>query len=48
MQERATLLGGKFSIDSMPGKGTQVRITIPCNEKIVEEVFEDDSIVAGG
>ena len=46
MQERATLLGGHFSIKSNPGEGTRVCITIPCHENMSEEVFEDDSIAA--
>lgn len=29
MQERATLLGGRFSITSAPGRGTTVRVEIP-------------------
>lgn len=30
MQERAALLGGKVSIQSQPGKGTRIRIEVPC------------------
>jgi signal transduction histidine kinase len=48
MQERATLLGGQFSIISNKGKGTQISITIPWEEMIDEEVYTDDSIAAGG
>ena len=29
MQERAEAIGGKFEIDSAPGKGTKVRATVP-------------------
>lgn len=29
MQERATLLGGRFSVTSSPGRGTTVRVEIP-------------------
>ncbi|HET6639049.1 MAG TPA: ATP-binding protein, partial [Gemmatimonadota bacterium] len=29
MRERARLLGGRISIDSVPGAGTQIRIEIP-------------------
>jgi signal transduction histidine kinase len=29
MKERATMIGGKLEIDSKPGKGTQVTITVP-------------------
>jgi signal transduction histidine kinase len=46
MQERATLLGGRFSIKSNPGEGTRVCITIPCHENMGEEVIVDDSIAA--
>ncbi len=47
MQERATLLGGNFSIESRPGQGTRVSFTIPCHEQISDEEIEDDSIIAG-
>ena len=30
MQERASLLGGKMSILSQPGRGTEIRIEVPC------------------
>jgi two-component system, NarL family, sensor histidine kinase DegS len=29
MQERISLLGGTFTIDSVPSKGTQVRVSLP-------------------
>ncbi len=29
MEERATLLGGKFKLKSQPGQGTHVEVTIP-------------------
>ena len=29
LQERATALGGRAEIDSTPGQGTRVRVTIP-------------------
>lgn len=32
MKERAALVGGEFSIDSQPGKGTTVRVIIPGDE----------------
>jgi signal transduction histidine kinase len=31
MRERATLLGGRLSIDSSPGKGTRIKVMIPFN-----------------
>jgi len=30
MQERATLLGGQFTLKTAPGDGTTVRVSIPC------------------
>ena len=33
MQERATLLGGEITIQSMPGLGTTVRVEIPTNDR---------------
>ncbi len=32
MRERATLVGGQIAIDSLPGEGTQVKVTIPLTE----------------
>jgi signal transduction histidine kinase len=32
MQERATLAGGQFTVESVPGKGTMVRVNIPVPE----------------
>jgi signal transduction histidine kinase len=29
MRERADLLGGHFSLDSAPGEGTHIRVTLP-------------------
>jgi signal transduction histidine kinase len=29
MEERVTVLGGKWQIQSLPGKGTEIRATIP-------------------
>ncbi len=42
MEERASLLGGTFNLESQPGKGTRVYVTIPCQEFYSEEVIEDD------
>ncbi|HSR33870.1 MAG TPA: ATP-binding protein [Anaerolineae bacterium] len=39
MRDRARLLGGKFAMDSEPGRGLRLELTIPCNgckEKEVE------------
>jgi signal transduction histidine kinase len=29
MRERADEIGGKFELDSQPGKGTRVTVTVP-------------------
>lgn len=42
MQERANLVGGKLYIDSAPGEGTEVRITIPLP---AERPFAADSAI---
>jgi signal transduction histidine kinase len=42
MRERAALLGGSFSIDTKPGTGTLVRVTLPYLEG--GEETHDDSI----
>jgi signal transduction histidine kinase len=33
MRERALLVGGRLTIDSRPGQGTEVRLTIPLEEE---------------
>jgi signal transduction histidine kinase len=46
MKERATLLGGLFSIDSRPGTGSTVTVTIPYQlEETLHsnEVLDDDT-----
>jgi signal transduction histidine kinase len=42
MRERASLLGGSFSIVSLPGEGTHLKISIPCQQSSVSEVIEED------
>ena len=32
MQERATMIGGSLTIDTVPGEGTRVRVTVPAFE----------------
>jgi signal transduction histidine kinase len=32
MRERVKMLGGEFAIESSPGKGTTVRVEVPCND----------------
>ena len=29
MQERATMVGGRVTVDTVPGGGTRVRVTVP-------------------
>jgi two-component system sensor histidine kinase UhpB len=36
MKERVEGLGGRYSVDSAPGRGTSVRITIPLAEGVAE------------
>ncbi|MDO9535865.1 MAG: hypothetical protein Q7J85_11190 [Bacillota bacterium] len=36
MNERATLAGGKLSINTAPGKGTKISLEIPLLEEIKE------------
>lgn len=32
MRERVEMLGGKFEVESSPGKGTTVRVEVPCDD----------------
>jgi signal transduction histidine kinase len=46
MEERASLLGGKFILSSVPGYGTVVEVVIPYEQQIEREIDEnslDDS-----
>ena len=36
MKERVEGLGGRYSVESEPGRGTSVRITIPLAEAVAE------------
>jgi len=47
MEERANLLGGKFSIQSWPGGGTLVEVQVPYQQKEMEPQCEN-STSAGG
>jgi signal transduction histidine kinase len=46
MQERATLLGGQFSLDSKIGGGTKIEVVIPYNG--TRDVYEENETAAGG
>ncbi|MDX1435306.1 MAG: sensor histidine kinase, partial [Anaerolineales bacterium] len=46
MRERASLLGGSFSVDTYPGAGTTVLVSLPYQEE--GEVEYDHSLAAGG
>lgn len=37
MRERATMVGGMLTIDSVPGEGTQVRVAVPANNPTGED-----------
>lgn len=41
MQERAHMIGGKFTIEGIPGEGTRVRIEAPIRTKIVADADTD-------
>jgi signal transduction histidine kinase len=34
MEERSLMMGGKYVIESEPGKGTTVKVTVPLKKKI--------------
>lgn len=44
IQERASLLGGTFEINSYPGQGTRVSVFIPYSRSAEEKDYEDSSI----
>jgi signal transduction histidine kinase len=33
MEERARLLGGTLSVESRPGEGTCIRVSLPCEQR---------------
>ena len=47
MRERALLVGGRLTIDSRPGQGTEVRLTIPA-EQAEHDYPAEDARPAGG
>jgi len=44
IQERSSLLGGQYAIDSAPGRGTRICVSIPL---IVETKDVKNTIAAG-
>ena len=52
MRERASLLGGEFTLDSHPGRGTRIAVVIPCqtNWSIPEQGAQENghTPAAGG
>jgi signal transduction histidine kinase len=46
MEERASLLGGTFTVNSLPGKGTTIEVSIPCVSE--SEVKDEDPPASGG
>jgi signal transduction histidine kinase len=46
MEERATLLGGDFTIESRRGRGTLVQVTVPISD--TKEVMDEDPVAVGG
>ena len=44
IRERALLLGGEYEIDSAPGHGTFIRVTIPL---VMERKNVEDTAIAG-
>ncbi|MBU2610246.1 MAG: sensor histidine kinase [Chloroflexi bacterium] len=46
MQERATLLGGKFALSSRAGEGTKIEVSIPYQEDV--EVADENTSSVGG
>lgn len=47
MRERATLLGGRFELDTAPGKGTRIQVSIPYQTDTEGEPH-DNTTSAGG
>ncbi len=46
MEERATLLGGRLNLDSVPGQGTRVEVVIPYRDGKGRD--DDDTLAVGG
>jgi signal transduction histidine kinase len=37
MRERATMVGGILTIDSVPGDGTRVRVAVPVTDSVEDD-----------
>ena len=48
MRERICLCGGEFVLESSPGRGTHIRVQVPCPELQDEDGVDEDQIIAGG
>ena len=46
MEERASLLGGSFTITSSPGQGSIVEVVIPYDQQVESEFDEDTPVVS--
>lgn len=47
IQERAALVGGTYRIDSQPGQGTSVQITLPLKPEVPEVDHDQDQVAVG-
>ena len=42
MRDRVTLLGGAFHLESSPGHGTKITVSIPLDQVVVEPITGGD------
>jgi nitrate/nitrite-specific signal transduction histidine kinase len=47
MEERARIVGGRFSIDSQIGAGTRIEVIVPAKESLKWELLSEISLQAG-